>query len=121
MSEAALRQVLEREAGSSSAGVGRLESVAAAFGGISVLDAGRDDMDRLEQAERVGDQELLVALDPVACVEAPGRRRNGVGRADGLRFDQPCARLCVSVVGFSVATVQDVVDEFDDVVVVPSG
>jgi hypothetical protein len=37
---------------------------------IPILDAGRDDMDRDEQAEGVGDQEPLAALDFLARVEA---------------------------------------------------
>ncbi|WYB38315.1 hypothetical protein WJ438_28570 [Streptomyces sp. GD-15H] len=88
---------------------------------IPILDAGRDDMDRDGQAEGVGDQEPLAALDVVARVEVPGRRRGGVGGADGLRVDQPCARLGVSAVGLTDPAAQDVVDALDGAVVVPPG
>lgn len=88
---------------------------------ITILDAGRDDMDRDEQAECVGDQEPLAALDLLARVEAPGGRRDGVGCADRLRVDQPCARLGVPAVSLTDPAAQDVVDVLDGAVVVPSG
>ncbi|GAA3908148.1 hypothetical protein GCM10022207_92140 [Streptomyces lannensis] len=88
---------------------------------IPILDTGRDDMDRDEQAEGVGDQRALAALDLLARVEAPGGRRDGVGSADRLRVDQSCARLCLSAVGLTDPAAQDVVDVFDGAVVVGPG
>lgn len=88
---------------------------------IPILDAGRDDMDSDEQTEGVGDQEPLAALDFLARIEAPGRCRDGVGGADRLRVDQPCAWLGLSAVSLTDPAAEDVVDVLDGAVVVPPG
>ena len=53
-------------------------------------------MDGQEKAEGVGDDESIAAFPFLARVEAPGGSRDRVGGADGLRVDQPGARLRVA-------------------------
>lgn len=60
---------------------------------VTVLDAHGDDVDGQKQAEGVGDDEPLAALDLLARVKASGPGGNGVGRTHGLRVDQTGTRL----------------------------
>lgn len=69
----------------------------------------------------VGDDESLASFDLFARVAAPGRGGHGVCSADGLRVDQPRARLGGSPVGLADSTALDVMDPFDGAVVVPPG
>lgn len=77
---------------------------------VTVLNARGDDVDGQEQAEGVGDDEPLAALDFLTRVEAPGRGGNGVGRAHGLRVDQPGARLGITAVALADPVTQGIVD-----------
>jgi hypothetical protein len=88
-------------------------------GAVAVLDIRCNDVNGQEQAEGVGDDEPLAALDLLARVETPGRGWHRVGRANGLPVDQPRARLSTPVVRLPDLAPQRVADTLDRAVVVP--
>lgn len=69
------------------------------LGTVAILDAGRYDVDRQEQAEGVGDKEPFAAFELLACIEAPYDRRDGVRGAGGSRVGQPGGRFRTAALG----------------------
>ncbi len=87
--------------------------------GHSGADVGRDHVHGQKQAEGVGDDEPLAALDLLAGVESPGGNRDRVGGSDGLGVDQPRTGHGVTTVGFAYLATQRVMDALNSAVVMP--
>lgn len=72
---------------------GRVGSEQGSFGAVAVLSGGGQDPDGDQQAEGVGDDEPLAAVDLLAGVVAAGGAGHGVRALDALRVDDPRRRL----------------------------
>ncbi|GFE13217.1 hypothetical protein Sgleb_12640 [Streptomyces glebosus] len=103
------------------AGVGRGHLVEQVGAGYRVLDAGRGDQHREQQAERVRDDAPLAAHDLPARVRALTRGRHAGGGLDVLCIDHAGRRARVSALLLAYQLSQKAVGLGEDVVLLPLG